>query len=286
MATLLKNDLYCYGYDDAKFRGWCSFINDLFMLGMVNVTDAGQIDLSTVPHPVSGDVSSGYKIYKTDDGLTPVFILVEFGSYYSALNPAIWITIGTGYTVGGTITGTTLLARKQLFSDGSSENVLQTCFGSADTNRICFAMFIAVGGGPFWFSFERRKDNSLDDADTGVLIDWGEGSNNHKSLCAPFNTPIPEPEWGIQFILTTLNPGVYGSEVPIGLRIPCLGPSEAPGKNLGFCNRLDFGDFGEPALIIGTEEVVFKHCGPAIYSLRGGNGQTFDNQTRMLLRYD
>ena len=286
MARLIKHDLYDWNYTDEKFRAWCGFIDELFMLGMINVTDAGQMDLSTVAHPLSGDVSSGYKIYQTNDALTPVFFKVEFGGYYSPTLPCIWMTISTAYTVGGTMGGRTLLARTQMFTQGPSETELQTCMGSAGPNRICFAMFTDIATAPFWFSFERRKNSSLEDVDTGVLIDWGESTNQHYSLCAPFEGPIPVQEYGFQFILTTLNPGVYGSEVPVGLRIPCLGPSEAPGKNIGFCNAADFGDFAEPMLTLGTEEIAFKHCGPNIHSLRGANTTWVDSHTRLLLRFD
>ena len=158
--------------------------------------------------------------------------------------------------------------------------------GSAGPNRICFAMFIDADAAPFWFSFERRKNSSLADADTGVLIDWGGGATQHYSLCAPFEGVIPVKENGLQFILTTVNPGIYGSEVPVGLRIPVLGPSEAPGKNIGFCNSADFGDYAEPMLTIGTEEIAFKHCGPYIHNLRGASAQWIDPQTRLLLRFD
>ena len=286
MARLIKHDLYDCNYTDAQFRAWCSFVDDVFMLGMTHVIDAGQMDLSTVAHPVGGDVSSGYKVYQTADTLTPIFFKVEFGGYYGPTTPCIWMTIGTAYTVGGTIGGRTLLEKTQIFTQGQSATELQTCMGSGGPNRVCFAMFTDTEGAPFWFSFERRKNSRLEDVDTGVLIDWGGATNQHHSLCAPFEGPIPAPETGFQFILTTNNPGIYGSEVPVGLRIPCLGPSEPPGKNIGFCNAADFGDFAEPMLTLGTEEIAFKACGPYIHSLRGSFTQCVDNHTRLLMRFD
>jgi len=286
MATLYTNNIYGSNSTAALFRTWATFIHNVFMLGFVNVTDAAQIDLATVAAPATTVTSMGFKIYRTNDALTTVYIKVEFGSGATALQPAIWITIGTSYTVGGTMGGVIMYNRLLLSNGANGTASYMVCFGSGATNRVCFAMFLSAASYPFWFSFERRKDATITDADTGVILDSGLGIASHTSLCAPFTGLIPTAELGMQMILSTNNPAAYGNVIPEGLRIPCLGPSENPGTNVAFCNVNDYGEYAEPTLTINSVDYKFKHCGNRIYNLRGSSGGCVDANVRLLLRYD
>ena len=286
MATLFANNIYNTNLTAALFRTWATLIDSFFMLGFVRVTDAGQVDLTTVAAPTSTYQSMGYKVYKTNDAMTPIYFKVEYGSGQAALQPAIYITIGTAYTVGGIISGLILLTRKSLSNTTNDNTNMHVCFGSGAANRLCFAMFTSMATGPFWFSFERRKDATITDADTGIICDWGLSVSGHWSSCVPFVGVIPPPEYGCQFILTGNNPGAWGNEIPEGLRIPCLGPSEPPGMNVAFCNSYDYGSYAEPTLTINTTDVKFKQCGAQINTLRCGGQSCVDSNTRLLLRYD
>ena len=286
MATLYTNNIYGSNSTAALFRTWATFIHNVFMLGFVNVTDAAQIDLATVAAPATTVTSLGFKIYRTNDALTTVYIKVEFGSGATALQPAIWITIGTSYTVGGTMGGVIMYNRLLLSNGANGTATYMTCFGSGATNRVCFAMFLSAASYPFWFSFERRKDATITDADTGVILDSGLGIASHTSLCAPFAGLIPTAELGMQMILSTNNPAAYGNVIPEGLRIPCLGPSENPGTNVAFCNVNDYGEYAEPTLTINSVDYKFKHCGNRIYNLRPSSAGCVDINVRLLLRYD
>lgn len=287
MSTAIDTTLYCTNNTDAIFRAWASFIHSVFVLGLTNTADTGQINLATVTKPASASVSQGYKIYRTNDGLTNIYFKVEFGCTSNVLYPSLWITVGTGTDGAGTINGTVLMARTQLYTAVSDTTNQHISFGSGANNRVCFGMFLSVGStSSFWFSFERRKTSSITDADTGVIIDYGRGSAGHVSLCAPFSGVIPTPETGLQFILTTNNPGVYGNTVPEALRIPCLGPSEPPGLNVAICNSNDYGAFAEVTIAINGVNHVFKHCGSYINTLRGMSTGVGDANTRLLLRYE
>ena len=286
MATLYTNNIYASNSTAALFRTWATFIHNVFMLGFVNVTDAAQIDLATVAAPATTSTSMGFKIYRTNDALTTVYIKVEFGSGATALQPAIWITIGTSYTVGGTMGGVIMYNRLLLSNGANGTATYMTCFGSGSTNRVCFAMFLSAASYPFWLSFERRKDATITDADTGVILDSGLGIASHTSLCAPFAGLIPTAELGMQMILSTNNPAAYGNVIPEGLRIPCLGPSENPGTNVAFCNVNDYGEYAEPTLTINSVDYKFKHCGNRIYNLRPSSAGCVDANVRLLLRYD
>ena len=286
MATLFTNNLYGSNATAAIFRAWATFVHNIFMLGFVNVTDAAQIDLSTVAAPATTSTAMGFKIYRTNDALTTVYIKVEYGSGATALQPAIWVTIGTSYTTGGTMGGVILYNRVYLTNGANGTVSYQVCFGSGSTNRVCFAMFLSAASYPFWFSFERRKDANIADADTGVIVDSGWGIASHTSQCAPFTGIIPTPEIGLQMILSTNNPAAYGNVIPEGLRIPCLGPSENPGTNVAFCNVNDYGEFAEPTLTINSVDYKFKQAGNKIYNLRASSAGCSDINVRLLLRYE
>ena len=286
MATLYANNIYCSNSNSTVFRAWASFIHNVFMLGFVNVVDAGQIDLTSVVAPTIIAQVMGYKIYRTNDALTPVYVKVEFGAGAAILAPSIWITIGTSYTVGGTVGGVILTNRIQLTNTINNLTAYQVCFGSGAANRVCFAMYLTTAGMPIWFSMERRKDATIADADTGIIVDAGLATTFHWSQCQPFVGLIPTAELGLQFILSTNNPAAYGNVIPEGLRIPCLGPSEPPGTNVALCNVNDYGEFAEPILTINAVDYKFKHAGHKIYNLRASTVGCNDTNTRLLLRYD
>jgi hypothetical protein len=286
MATKLDSSIFCSSSSATLFRAWCNFIRDTFLLGFVQTADTGQANLATISAPTGYNESTGFQIYRTNDGLTAVYVKVEFGSSQSGpTNPAIWFTVGTATNGAGVIAGSVLVARTQL--SVSVDAVTQhICFGSGANNRICFAMFLSALSTPWWFSLERLKDADIADVDTGVVVDWGNGYQNHKSLCAPFSGIIPTPENGMQFVLSSNNPAAYGDVIPEGLRIPMLGSSEYPGRNIAVCMANDFSAFAEPTLRINVTDHKFKHCGLNINTLRGGSSGVFDAATRLLLRYD
>ena len=182
--------------------------------------------------------------------------------------------------------GVILYNRVVLTGSTNGTTTYQVCFGSGATNRVCFAMFLSTAAYPLWFSFERRKDANIADADTGVIIDSGLGTSTHTSLCAPFTGLIPTPEIGLQMILSTNNPAAYGNIIPEGLRIPCLGPSESPGTNVAFCNVNDYGEYAEPTLTINSVDYKFKQAGNRIYNLRASTAGCTDTNVRLLLRYE
>lgn len=286
MATLADNTIIASNSTAAMFRAWCTFIHDAFLLGFSAGSDSGQVDLTTVAAPSSTAQSMGYKIYKTNDGLTQVFVKVEFGSSSPAAVPSIWITVGTGTNGAGTITGTVLLSRTQLCTATSDAVTQHPCYASGTTSRICFAIFLAAATYPIWFSLERRKDTSIADVDTGVIIDWGSNLAKANSLCAPFSGVIPVAEVGLGFLLSSNNPAVYGSTIPEGLRVPFLGPTEPPGRNLAVCAANDYGAYATPTLTINVTNHTFRHLGPNINTLRNGVGGPFDSTTRLLIRYE
>jgi hypothetical protein len=124
---------------DASFRAWGKFISDsLTLFGIPKTADTGQIDWGTVTTPAAANTSQGYEIRYLNDGLTPVYLKIEFGSYSAAATPSLWLTIGTGSDGAGNLTGAG--ARVQLMAM-SNITTAYNCYASGAPNRFSLHMW-------------------------------------------------------------------------------------------------------------------------------------------------
>ena len=106
----------------------------LAAIGLVQTTDTGQIDWTTVAAPTTSAQSMGYEIWRFNDALqatAPIFFKIEFGSAGPADHPSIWLTVGTGSNGAGTITNIGA-ARRHLKHDGPAGPT-----GTAYPNYLC-----------------------------------------------------------------------------------------------------------------------------------------------------
>jgi hypothetical protein len=70
-------------------------------------TDTGQFNLTTGTRSITA--GANYIIYKTNDGLTPIFLKIEYISASVGTNPGFvvsvgWATDGAGNRAGGRVT--------------------------------------------------------------------------------------------------------------------------------------------------------------------------------------
>lgn len=93
---------------DAGFRAWATKIHDaLVAVGLVELNDTGEIDLSTVSTPASNSTYGGFEVFRFNDsqqGSYPIFLKVEYGRGLAAARPALRITAGTATNGSGTLT--------------------------------------------------------------------------------------------------------------------------------------------------------------------------------------
>lgn len=90
--------------DTTGFRAWGSELNTaLAAIGLVQTSDTGQINWSTVNHPGGGSIAAGYEIWRFAD--STIYMKLEYGSSTSSTAPQMWITTGTGSNGSGTLTG-------------------------------------------------------------------------------------------------------------------------------------------------------------------------------------
>jgi hypothetical protein len=286
MATNYDATIYNDQSTDANFRSWVNFIHNTFLLSgaWLDAGDSGQMNVSTVTRPTAANTSQGYRVYKMNDGLqstAPVFVKIEFGSSGNANYPNIWVTIGTGTNGAGTLSG--VIFARTAITTGSVNGTIGTCYGSASNNRLTLAMWTTISNQTWWLSIERSKDNTGADTNAGLYFAWGTGAINHSSQYLPFSGAIPIAETGLQFILSTNNPTVFGTSVGAGLMIPMAGVGLAPGYNIAIVNSSDFANYSQFTLNVWSVNHVYQHMGPNIYALRATRT---DSNTRLCLLFE
>lgn len=134
----------------AQFRAWgLELSNMLTTIGFIKSADTDQIDWETVTKPAVG-VSGGYEIRYMNDslhGTAPIYCKLEYGTDAgSAAYPAMWITIGTGSSGAGAITGT-VIAREAFLGNGLA----------LDSLVLSKASYACMSNGCVWFAFKTKN---------------------------------------------------------------------------------------------------------------------------------
>ena len=107
MATSLFSTFLDHS-SNAGFQAWYNELLTQFdainPALLTRTADTGQIGATATRPAVN--TSAGYAIWKFDDGQTPLYIKMEFGTASGAATaPRIWWTVGTGTNGTGTLTG-------------------------------------------------------------------------------------------------------------------------------------------------------------------------------------
>lgn len=94
---------------DTTYRAWGSSVKAALLdIGLVQTTDTGQVDWTTVTSPAAGTLNA-YEIYRFSDPLqatAPIFIKIEYGaSSSSAGYPWMYVTMGSATNGAGSLTG-------------------------------------------------------------------------------------------------------------------------------------------------------------------------------------
>lgn len=93
---------------DASFRAWAQLIHDsLVSVGLIQTSDTGQIDLTSVSTPGSNNTYAGYEIWRFNDSrqaTDPIYIKLEYGRGGAAGRPSLRVSVGVGSNGSGTLT--------------------------------------------------------------------------------------------------------------------------------------------------------------------------------------
>lgn len=187
MATFLATPSNFTNSSDANFRAWGSYLSARFAaVGLVNTSDTGQINWTTVTTPAGINTYQGYEIWRFADALqatAPVYFKIQYGEGSAVDGAGIRIQFGTGSDGAGNLTGTLSTARD---AEGNATAVACIVVGSGDTNRFAFAGgWLAASGLGLCFSFERMKDATGADTAEGVM--WSAHSTGNASSTAAVN---------------------------------------------------------------------------------------------------
>lgn len=137
MTTLsVSTDIYTSNANDTDFRQWGSTISaHLAAVGLVQSSDSGQINWTTVTKPTAGNnAMAGYEIWRLADSLdatAPIFIKIEYGNSNVTSNPGLMMSVGYATDGAGSLTG--VVSDRRLMT-----NTAASVAGNAYVSKACF----------------------------------------------------------------------------------------------------------------------------------------------------
>lgn len=293
MATKFDATLLPSNTTDANFRAWCSFIRDLLVTvgGWVQTADTGQMNFTTVTTPSVANTKQGYIIVRMADALqatSPVFLRIDFGSGGNALTQGIWLTIGTGSDGAGNITTKRFdggSVTTPTITPGTNTTGTVNAYGSAAPNRVHFGLNIRSSPCILFLSIERSKDTTGADTGDGLLLYYNTSTLvNVQRYVVMGAAGQPVAENGLQYVLSSNNPSVFGSDVGVAVPIPVKGCAQPPGYGVAMVRSSDFAIEGSFQVVVYTTTVTYQHLnGVTVFTaLVAAN----DAATRVAMRYD
>lgn len=131
------------------------------LVGLVKTADTGQVNWGTLTWvPTAGQQVAGYEIWRFNDALQatkPLFLKIEYGSNphtgSTAANDSVgmWITVGTGSSGAGAITGE--LSSRKAFAGGYGST-------SSSTNLAPLASYLSLNPNALSLAFKTGGVNS------------------------------------------------------------------------------------------------------------------------------
>lgn len=188
--------------NDATYRAWGVVVSAAFAsAGLVQTSDTGQVNWTTVTKPTAASTLAGYEIWRFNDTLqstAPIFIRISYysGAQSSGNNPVLRITVGTGSNGAGTITGvnTGLLAVGNTADTNAGSNtaqILRMCFSASAGTFVAFSdpYTGAVFNHSFQFLVARTVDSAGAPSAAGCYVWYGPGqlSSASAAQCVSIN---------------------------------------------------------------------------------------------------
>jgi hypothetical protein len=190
MATQGPTQLPAYFSSAADFQNWVTGIhNALSALGLVQTSDTGQINISTVGAPTTSDQSMGYEIWRFNDTLqssVPVYFKLEYGSGSpdgSGHCPGLWITPGSASNGAGTLIGQVGYRFHSSPSGNKSAGITLPLYGSiaADAADVTLLVNVDTASQSYGigFSFFRPRDQNGSPTNEGFLAFYWNPNNGN-----------------------------------------------------------------------------------------------------------
>lgn len=306
MATKFSGSLFPTNTSNA-IRDWAQFVEDTLVTtgGWVVTSDTGQTAPASLSTPGGLNTKAGYRIYRMADTLqatSPVFMRLDYGSSPgAATTPAIWVTIGTGSSGTGTITGIVFnggaVANGTVFCSSGNTSLANNCYGSASTSRFNIAMFIQQTSATYEFVFtlERTKDSSGADTGDGLLMIWSDSVTGAGLLQASKYMILaggtqPTTEAGLNYVLSVQNPteAFAPGDVALGVVICIRGTAQQPGTNMMISASGDVSTLGSFSITLYGATRTYQNLGTLMIPQKVLTGVTYtaDANGRCNMRYD
>ncbi|HXE60892.1 MAG TPA: hypothetical protein VN607_09300 [Gemmatimonadaceae bacterium] len=288
---------------DTTFRAWASAIDtQILAMGWVHSTDTGQANLATMTRTTTA--GTNYIIYKTNDGLTPIFLKIEFVSGGTATTPGFGASVGWATDGAGHLTGTLISSvwSCSVFGSQSSDTTSRACIVSGSAGRLALALNqnATITFNTIVLSVERSKDATGADTADALIFTMAVGGTSNAlvvggtpSSCAQHYIPstgtsVPSVDLLIPAILSNAasGSGAYGTTIGAGIPIPLAGSAQNPGTNILAVLNADYPTGGSTATIAvyGTNHTYFS-VGSNITRVIGVGG-TVTTLGRLFVRDD
>lgn len=296
---------------DARFRAAAGFVEDTLVTtgGWLLSTETGDTAPASLAHPTATNQKKGFRVYKTNDGLTQVYMRIDFGSTdaTSGNGFGMWLTLGTGSDGAGTLSGIFFNGGGSAGATVGAGNTAGTTggvnsYGSADTGRLQLGLFVSsASGNIICVSLERTKDSVGADDSNGILLSCRAGSTTSiwGSTVVTAAVPIsayrvvaggtqPTFELGLSFVLTRNDPSeTFGSDVGTGLLQFFKGKSVQPGLGICVVNSTDASAEGNFTQTIYGATRTYQHLN-SLQAAVANSATTAVARTssRICMRYD
>lgn len=206
---------------DALFRTWGLAVKTaLTAVGMVNTSDTGQIDWSTVVR-TGAATDTGYEIWRFNDALqstSPIFFKVWYGCGATTSTPRIRIEVGTASNGSGTLSGIGSGTLYQVSYGASADATARDNWMASDGSGLVASFWTnsSVTGCRGLFVIERFRDSSgtalgtgwymqyLDYSSKGVVVQNAADSISTTLTYTPCMVPFTPSATG-QSLLTSSN---------------------------------------------------------------------------------
>jgi hypothetical protein len=139
-----------YIADDASFRSLGKAISDaLTAVGMVQTSDTGQINWTTITKPTTSSTIAGYEVWRFADSSNqtscPVFLKIQYGTGSSSTSFGLTITLCHATDGAGTVNGEAITYTSITNTVGTTTD-RNMCFVSSDSGASRLAVMLFVGG--------------------------------------------------------------------------------------------------------------------------------------------
>lgn len=312
MATLFSSTLVSDITTDARFRAIAQFVEDTLVTtgGWLLSTETGDTAPASLAHPTTTNQKKGFRVYKTNDALTQVYMRIDYGSTGAANGNGfgMWITLGTGSDGAGNLSGIFLNGGSASAATVGSATGTTTgttgavnSYGSADTGRVQIGLFVSsTVANIVALSIERARDSSGNQIDDLLFACTVGNTTNIFGLspvaacmetslyCIVSGGTQPTAELGLAFILTRNNPSeTFSNPVGAGIAQYFKGASQPPGVGVVIVNSSDVSVEGNFPMTIYGSSITYQHLNslqPAVST--AASTAVAATHRRVCLRYD